>query len=189
MQRFWSFFNLRNILKCIEKELIEKSFLLLNCSPPYISQNKKVWCTELYNLRNETINWLIIMNLICSRTKEINSFLKSKMYRITENNHNCLLPCTTTKYFLVLMILWNRIVYFRYKVERNGLDYRGDWYGVWVQFSDEITTIRSHLAIEPMTFVTRVGGIIGVGKELLWVIIFLCNYSFNIYENIKISVR
>ena len=109
------------------------------------------------------------------------------MYRITENNDNCLPPCTTTKYFEKISRKCYTTANCRYKVEKNGLDYRGDRYGVWVQFSEEISTIRSHLAIEPITFVTRVGGLIGVGKELLWVIIFLCNYLLNIYDNLKIT--
>ena len=43
-------------------------------------------------------------------------------------------------------------------------------------FDREVEVSSSHLTIEPLTLLTRVGGIIGVGKEFLWVIITLLTY-------------
>ena len=49
-------------------------------------------------------------------------------------------------------------------------------------FDREVEVSSSHLTIEPLTLLTRVGGIIGVGKEFLRVIIslltFLETFSF-----------
>ena len=49
---------------------------------------------------------------------------------------------------------------------------------------------RSQLNISPLTLLTRIGGIIGVGKEFLWIIITLATYLISVYSNIcKYSFR
>ena len=45
-----------------------------------------------------------------------------------------------------------------------------------VQFKDMVEITTTNIAISPTTLITRIGGIIGVGKKLLWVIVFCCGY-------------
>ena len=47
--------------------------------------------------------------------------------------------------------------------------------GLIIAFDDEVEVETSELQISPKTFLTRIGGIIGVGKEFLWII--LCAFS------------
>ena len=73
-----------------------------------------------------------------------------------------------------------------------GFDARDDRYGLFVTFHTEVEeTIlmmmmvmimiqveetRAHLSIGKLTLLTRVGGIIGVGKEFLWIMITLLSF-------------
>ena len=52
-----------------------------------------------------------------------------------------------------------------------GLDYRGDRYGAYIIVNQEVKLSSSHLARTPLTLLTRIGGIIGVGKEFLWIVL------------------
>ena len=58
-----------------------------------------------------------------------------------------------------------------YKTTMFGHDERVDSYGIWIQFYQEVVLTSNLFSIEPITLLTRIGGIIGVGKELFWVII------------------
>ena len=54
---------------------------------------------------------------------------------------------------------------------KTGHQVKKDMFGLYVEFNRDVILTTNLLSIGPMTFLTRVGGIIGVGKELLWVII------------------
>ena len=78
---------------------------------------------------------------------------------------------------------------FSYQVDNVGFDARDDRYGLYIQFDQTVEVTVSKLQIGLKTLATRCGGIIGVGKELLWVIIFsftslgsLCSNLYNIYH-------
>ena len=59
---------------------------------------------------------------------------------------------------------------FRYKVERiNNIESK-NLFGLTMVFDNIIEKTISNWQIEPVTLLTRIGGIIGVGKELLWVL-------------------
>ena len=58
-------------------------------------------------------------------------------------------------------------------MDQTGFDARKDIYGLFVQFDQNVDVSVSKLEIGLKTLATRFGGIIGVGKELLWVIILL----------------
>ena len=47
-----------------------------------------------------------------------------------------------------------------------------DQYGIYMVFEDVVENTVSEYQIGPKTLATRVGGIIGVGKNLLWILIF-----------------
>ena len=65
--------------------------------------------------------------------------------------------------------------YKRYKVDQIGFDSRTDRFGMFVQFKN-VDVTKNELTIDAMTFLTRVGGIIGVGKNFLWIIILCLTY-------------
>ena len=73
----------------------------------------------------------------------------------------------------------------RYQVTKTGYDERTDRYGLFVTIDREVEVTQAHLTIPPLTLITRIGGIIGVGKELLWILITLITYLIVFYTNIS----
>ena len=64
----------------------------------------------------------------------------------------------------------------------TGFDARGDRYGLYVQFDKEVDETNINWTIEPLTLLTKIGGIIGVGKEFFWVIISMSGLLFMIQK-------
>ena len=64
------------------------------------------------------------------------------------------------------------IDFFRYEIEEFGFSNRDDYYQLSAYFINDIKVSSAHLTIDPLTLLTRIGGIIGVGQVLTWVIIF-----------------
>ena len=60
----------------------------------------------------------------------------------------------------------------RYKIEEAGLVESLNKAGVIALFDLEVEQTVTKLQIDYITFLTRVGGIIGVGKNLAWILIF-----------------
>lgn len=55
-------------------------------------------------------------------------------------------------------------------------DPRDDRIGLFIQFEKKIKTVGVTFIIDEITLLTRIGGIIGVGKEILWAIIFFFGF-------------
>ena len=60
--------------------------------------------------------------------------------------------------------------YCRYQVENIGFSTRHDRYGLTVNFRRDTKVTESHLTVEPLMMLSRIGGIIGVGQALVWVV-------------------
>ena len=73
---------------------------------------------------------------------------------------------------------------FSYKVKEVGYDKRQDVYGILVNFQEEVEVIASHWRIEPFTLLTRIGGIIGVGQTISWVL----NTNMEIITNLLVKI-
>ena len=52
-------------------------------------------------------------------------------------------------------------------------DPRDEVYGLFIQFKIMVSVHESSYVINEFTLLTRVGGIIGVGKELFWILIVM----------------
>ena len=44
---------------------------------------------------------------------------------------------------------------------------------------------RAQWSIDPMTLLTRVGGVVGVGKELLWLVLLLTTFTITTCSRAK----
>ena len=55
-------------------------------------------------------------------------------------------------------------------------------HGLFIQFDELVKTTKSHYVIGTITLLTRIGGIIGVGKELLWITIVIFGFANCIYK-------
>ena len=50
------------------------------------------------------------------------------------------------------------------------LETQGSKYSILFYFEEEVEVTQSMFAIEPLTLLTRIGGILGVGRTLVWLI-------------------
>ena len=55
-------------------------------------------------------------------------------------------------------------------------------YGVVINFNENVQVKTSLWRIEPLTLMTRIGGIIGVGQTASWVFINGLEKLFNLYD-------
>ena len=71
---------------------------------------------------------------------------------------------------------------FRYKVTYLGLVNSNLWSkgGIYVDINQILERKITSLQVDAKTLITRVGGVIGVGKNLLWVVILLIMSSVSI---------
>ena len=54
----------------------------------------------------------------------------------------------------------------------TGFDQRKKKLGIFIQYEEKMKTVGVSFIINEITLLTRIGGIIGVGKEILWAIVF-----------------
>ena len=45
-------------------------------------------------------------------------------------------------------------------------------YGMKIYFNNDVEVTKSHLTIDSLTLMSRIGGIIGVGQAFAWIILF-----------------
>ena len=129
--------------QCLEEEKISQILTKLNCTPPWATDNKELWCGEAKAGTDETV--------------DATYFLFEEILMAQSDSKKCSVPCTKTKYF----------------VNKIGFDRKDGKEGMFLIFDNVIEQTVSELKIGPKTLLTRVGGIIGVGKNLLWAIVFL----------------
>ena len=60
-------------------------------------------------------------------------------------------------------------------------------YGLFIEIEDKVKVLQSKLTINEVTLVTRIGGIIGVGKEFLWITILVFGSTVNSLKVLKVS--
>ena len=129
--------------KCLESEFLNENMKILNCTAPWMTDDEELWCKG-----NLTLN---------SRQKisQWGRFVAD--VNVGEEPHGkCSVPCKTTNYY----------------VNEFGYKEDSEYKGVIIIFDKFVKKTISELQIGPRTLVTRFGGIIGVGKNLLWVVIF-----------------
>ena len=91
-------------------------------------------------------------------------------------------------FFSIFFRLENRkllICHARYKIEEAGLVESSNKAGVLALFDKHVHQTQTKLQIGFNTFLTRVGGIIGVGKNLLWILIFSLSSLGLLFKLIK----
>ena len=72
-------------------------------------------------------------------------------------------------------------------MEETGIVEAKDRFGISIVFDNVVEQTISDWQIKPVTLLTRFGGIIGVGKNLLWIIIFICSSITLVLNMIKLS--
>ena len=119
---------------------MDQTLSIVNCTPPWITANRNLWCHDLLDLSTQ-------------KSDKFEYFLSS-LTNDRGDKSKCMQPCKS---------IW-------YKTARIGFDSRSDRFGLFINFLSEVEETRSKLNIETITLLTRIGGIIGVGKEFLWIL-------------------
>ena len=71
-------------------------------------------------------------------------------------------------------------------VEQLGRVESNELFGMVVAFDNIVEQTISDWQIKPVTLLTRFGGLVGVGKNLLWIIIFICSSMSLVSNMIKV---
>ena len=74
-----------------------------------------------------------------------------------DNVGQCLQPCSQMKFYS--------------RIQKS--DPHEDHYGLYIKIEKKVLVQDSMFIINEVTLVTRIGGIIGVGKEFLWITILV----------------
>ena len=130
--------------QCLQNEFMKQAMAITNCTAPWMTDNENLWCQGNITVRKDKT--LYQWELLCNKL----FFLLG-----SPNYGPCSAPCKTTKY----------------SVKEFGFSEDDEKYGVFVTFEDTVDKTVSELQIGARTLVTRFGGIIGVGKNLVWIII------------------
>ena len=129
--------------KCLEKVIMNDLLNHLNCTPPWMTDDKDLWCRGRLPLKSESF--------YLEYATVIDEILLSDA-----DTGQCLTPCKSKKYLSTEI----------------GVKEFGDLDGVTMYFDKEVEITRTELQIGSKTLITRFGGIIGVSKNLLWIVIF-----------------
>ena len=127
-------------------------------SKPWLVDDEEKWCNDTINLNEDDTKYV--------------SFLMTNIIDGHEDESGCLLPCNYLKFNTKLMLF----------------DDRTKKYGLFILFDDTVETTRSRMVINPETLITRIGGIIGVGKELLWIVL-ICSGAFTLFTAFFEEIR
>ena len=82
--------------ECVENEIVQQSMKILNCTPPWMTENEALWCKDIttLDLLNRS-SWEII-------NQENDIFFKYYTFleevSLSGQVHDCLVPCITKKY-------------------------------------------------------------------------------------------
>ena len=129
----------------LETEFVKKTLNILNCTPPWMTENEDLWCKGRMNFDSEL-----------SRSNYI-KFVTDITLSEAETG-KCLVPCKFTKYH-------TKEIGFRESLNNKT--------GMIIFFEKVVESTKTELQIGFKTLITRFGGIIGVSKNLLWITIFV----------------
>ena len=132
---------------------------LLNCTPPWLVKDSNQWCDGQLEIGQE----------IRSRLR----ILTDKIIDFAYASTNCPNPCKS--------------ITFESKYEY--MENMEDTFGVYIRFLDVVEVTRSDLLLKPLTMVGRLGGIIGVGKEVLWISIFFLGSAVSVISVTQSTIR
>ena len=128
--------------KCIEDELVKKNFQMLSCTPPWLTNKEELWC-----------NGNVSTELIGEEKLRYQYFIRSIVFGVGDVK-NCPRPCLTSKFEVT-----------------NVGSMEDTIEGIYIDFEESVEKTVSGLQITALSMISRIGGIIGLGKNLLWIII------------------
>ena len=132
--------------KCVENEMVEENLKYLNCTPPWMTDKRNLWCKGTYSFDSKTSTLNFILHLF-------------KIGGIVEKPKECIVPCTGKTYLV------------KHMGDRH-YD-KANEYGVSLWFENEVAVTKASWKTNAETIISAIGGFIGIGKEFLWLTILL----------------
>ena len=143
---------------CIEKEMRRQNSKFLNCTPPWMTDNRNLWCEGF--LKN---------NITGKSYKQYTQFIEEIMTS-DGNSGKCSVPCKLK----------------RFEAREIGKKQRKDGFrGLQIVFEKEVKTTKSEWTISPLTLISKIGGFIGISKNFLWLIIMIMSSVGLLISKIK----
>ena len=129
--------------KCLEAEIINQMMQFANCTPPWMTENDDLWCKKEHASSLMEINTKFFLNFI----NDLNSG--------QVDHGKCSTPCRKYSYY------------------STGLGFMDsmDTTGVTIFFDKIIDDTVTEFKIDSVTLLTRFGGVIGLTKNLLWIVL------------------
>ena len=82
---------------------------------------------------------------------------------------------------VINMILNLFLNFLRYEIKELTFDQKDDIHGIVINFNEDVQVKTSHWRIDTLTLIVRIGGIIGVGQTIAWVLNICFEKLKNIY--------
>ena len=129
---------------CVENEMIRQNFLFLNCTPPWMTYHEDFWCTGKHKLESKSAGENFFHFMSAVSASEASS-------------GKCLVPCKVK----------------RFNAKEIGKREKINVRGIYVIFEREVAVTKSSWALDGITLLSKIGGFIGISKNLSWLIILL----------------
>ena len=155
--------------KCLEDEMIKQMSYFVNCTPPWMTDNENLWCgkEDAQGLKNIDPRHYLGF---------MNDMISGQV-----DHGKCSDPCK------------------KYSFYSTGLGFveNLNYSGVTIFFDKIIDDTVFEYKIDPLTLLTRFGGIIGLTRNLLWVVLlfmtiasyFLSSPSGKVKEEVPSSLE
>ena len=131
--------------QCLEHDFVGQSLEMMNCTPPWLTSNKSLWCQDQLQLQQDVYDKF--------------GFLVRELSFGDAISKNCPVPCLTSDYQVnPIGVLQNTA---------------GEGSGLMIKLDHNVKRTVSKPQIEFLALLSRFGGIIGLGKNLLWIVILM----------------
>ena len=146
--------------KCVENEMVKENLKFLNCTPPWMTINEDQWCKGKLEF-NSSLNKQMFITFL------------AKIGTIVAKYEKCEVPCRVK----------------RYQIKKLGIRKwsKGDKEGLSLWFENEVDVTKSLWKIDEKTFISNVGGFIGIGKEFLWLTVFPLTSVYALISILKVK--
>ena len=143
--------------RCVENEIIQQNLKYLNCTPPWMTENKDLWCKGMHKVDNLT-------------SRNFSNFVDDINYGEASNG-KCMVPCREKFY----------------QIKDMGLMEDSHRKGFLIMFANKVSITKAYWTNDGVTLLSKIGGSIGISKNLLWLIILLISSVGVIMSRLKLN--
>ena len=133
---------------CVENEMVRKNSQFMNCTPPWMTENEKLWCKDKIVFEED-------------KGYEYKTTL-TQIMTSEASKGQCSVPCKTKKY---------QVKKLGSKQETGYGTNVTNVHAIKIYFGTIVDTTKSAFQIKAATLLSKIGGFIGINKNLLWLLI------------------